>query len=86
MPCCVFLCLSDGVGLAVIVRQVQLRLQVMQYKSRHQLLTKYVLHNAMPQRLAIVVRIDVVLVVGKRSGKLHRAVLAMLSLEEWTLG
>ena len=48
MPCCVFLRLSDGVGLAVIVRQVQLRLQVMQYKSRHQLLTKYVIHNAMP--------------------------------------
>ena len=56
---CVFLHLSEGAGLAIIVRQVQLRLQVVRYKSSYRLLAEDVLHGAIPQRLAIVVSIVV---------------------------
>jgi len=58
-PGCVFLHLSKGAGLAVIVRQVQLRLHVVRYKSSYRLLAEDVLHGAIPQRLAIVVSIVV---------------------------
>jgi hypothetical protein len=43
---------------------MQLHLQGVRYKSRHRLLAEDVIHGAVPQRLAVVVRVDAVLVVG----------------------
>jgi hypothetical protein len=50
---------------------MQLRLQIVRGQSRYRLVAEKVLHRTIPQRLAIVVRIDALFVVGERSTELH---------------
>jgi hypothetical protein len=76
-PCHVSLGLRERPRLAVVARKMQLRIQIMRDQSRHRLVAEKVLHCTIPQRLAVVVCIDVLLVVGERSSKLHRVVLNM---------
>jgi hypothetical protein len=57
--------------LTVVLCQVQLHLEVVRYKSRYRLLAEDVLHGAVPQRLADVVRVDAVPIVGERRDELH---------------
>jgi hypothetical protein len=71
-PCRVSLSLCEGPRLTVIARKMQLRLQIVRGQSRHRLIAEKVLHRTIPQRLAVVVRVDALLVVGERSSKLHR--------------
>ena len=74
-PCRVFLGLREGPRLAVVARKVQLCLQIVRHQSRHRLVAEKVLHRAIPHRLAVVVCVEALLVVGERSSELHRAVL-----------
>jgi hypothetical protein len=71
-PCRVSLGLCEGPRLAVVARKMQLRLQIVRGQSRHRLVAEKVLHRMIPQQLAVVVRVDALLVVGERSSKLHR--------------
>jgi hypothetical protein len=71
-PCHVSLGLCEGSRLAIIARKMQLRLQIVRGKSRHRLVAEKVLHHTIPQRLAVVVRVDALLVVEERSSELHR--------------
>jgi hypothetical protein len=48
VPCRVSLRLSEGVGLAVLVRQVQLRLEVVHRHLRDRLIAEDVVHGAVP--------------------------------------
>jgi hypothetical protein len=43
---------------------MQLRLQIMRDQSRHRLIAEKVLHRTIPQRLAVLVRVDALLVMG----------------------
>jgi hypothetical protein len=61
--------------LAIVARKMQLRLQIVREQSWHRLVVENVLHRTIPQWLAVVVRVDVLLVVGERSSELHRVVL-----------
>ena len=61
-PCRVSLGLCERPRLAVVAREVQLRLQVVRHQSRHRLIAEKVLHRTVPQRLAVVVRVDALLV------------------------
>jgi hypothetical protein len=47
----------------------------MLHQSRDWLLTEEVVHGMVAQRLAAVVGIDAILIVGQRSGELHCALL-----------
>jgi hypothetical protein len=51
--------------LTVVARKMQLRLQIMSDQSRHWLVIKKVLYHMIPQRLAVVVHVDALLVVGE---------------------
>jgi hypothetical protein len=57
--------------LTVVARKMPLCLQIMRDQSQHWLVTEKVLHHTIPQRLAIVVRVDVLLIVGEWSSELH---------------
>jgi hypothetical protein len=76
-PCCVSLDLRERPRLTVVARKMQLRLQIARDQSRHRLVTEKVLHRIIPQWLAVVVRIDALLIMGERSSELHRVVLDM---------
>jgi hypothetical protein len=62
----------EGPRLAVVARKMQLRLQILRGQFRHRVVVEKVLHRTIPQRLAVVVRVDVILVVGEQSSELHR--------------
>jgi hypothetical protein len=76
-PCRVSLSLRERLRLAVIAHKMQLRLQIVRGQFRHRLVTENVLHHTVLQRLTVVVRVDVLLIVGERSSELHRVVLDM---------
>jgi hypothetical protein len=69
-PCHVSLGLCEGSRLAVVARKIQLCLQIVRGQSW--LVAEKVLHRTIPQRLAVVVRVDALLIVGERSSELHR--------------
>ena len=73
-PCHVSLGLCERPRLAVVAPEVQMRPQVMRHQTRRRLIAEKALRRAVPQRLAIVVRVDVLLVMRERSSELHRAV------------
>jgi hypothetical protein len=54
---------------------MQLCLQIVRDQSWHQLVAKKVLHHTIPQWFAVVVRVDVLLIVGERNSEFHRIVL-----------
>jgi hypothetical protein len=72
MPYRVSLGLCEGPRLAVITRKMQLHLQIVRGQSRHRLVIEKVLHHTIPQRLAVVVCVDALLIVGERSSELQR--------------
>jgi hypothetical protein len=76
-PCRVSLGLRERSRLTVIAHKMQLRLQIVRDQSRHRLVTEKVLHRTIPQWLAVVVRVDALLVVGERSSELHQVMLDM---------
>jgi hypothetical protein len=76
-PCRVSLGLCERPRLTVVTRKMQLCLQIVRDQSWHQLFAKKVLHRTIPQWLAVVVHVDVLLIVGERSSELHRVVLDM---------
>jgi hypothetical protein len=51
----------------------------MHRQSRDGLITEDVVQGAVAQRLILVVGIDTILIVGQRSGELHRALLVPIS-------
>jgi hypothetical protein len=71
-PCRVSLGLCERQRLVVIARKVQLRLQVVWHESRHWLVAEKVLHRTVPQRLTVVARVDVLLIVGERGSERNR--------------
>jgi hypothetical protein len=62
---------SSGSRLAVVARKMQLHLQIMRGQSRHRLVAEKVLHCTISQRLTVVVHVDALLIMGKRSSELH---------------
>jgi hypothetical protein len=77
MPCYMSLSLRERPRLAVITRKIQLRLQIVRDQSWHWLVTEKVLHRTIPQRLTVVIRVNVLLVVGELSSELYWVVLDM---------
>jgi hypothetical protein len=71
MPCCMSLSLRERPRLVVITRKMQLRLQIVRDQSWHWLVTEKVLHRTIPQRLTVVIRVNVLLVVGELSSELY---------------
>jgi hypothetical protein len=63
--------LCEGPRLTVITRKMQLRLQIVRGQSRHRLVVEKIFHRMILQRLTVVIRVDVLLVVGERSSELH---------------
>jgi hypothetical protein len=63
-PCRVSLDLRERPRLTIVTRKMQLRLQIMRDQSRHRLIAEKVLHRTIPQRLAVLVRVDALLVMG----------------------
>jgi hypothetical protein len=76
-PCRVSLGLRKRPRLIVGARKMQMHLQIVRGQSRHWLVTENVLHRTIPQRLAVVVHVDALLIVGERSSELHQVVLDM---------
>jgi hypothetical protein len=64
-PCSVSLGLCERSRLTVVARKMQLCLQIVRDQFRHWLVTEKVLHHTIPQRLAVVVRVDALLIVGE---------------------
>jgi hypothetical protein len=71
-PCRVSLGLCEGPRLTVVARKMQLRLQIVRGQSRHRLVVEKVIYRTIPQWLAVVVRVDALLIVGEWSSELHR--------------
>jgi hypothetical protein len=67
--------LRERPRLTVVARKMQLRLQIERDQSWHRLVAEKVLHRMIPQRLTVVVHVDALLVVEKRSSELHQVVL-----------
>jgi hypothetical protein len=76
-PCSMSLSLRKRPRLAAVARKMQLRLHIVRDQSRHRLVTEKVFHRTIPPRLAVMVRVDTLLVVGERSSELHWVVLDM---------
>jgi hypothetical protein len=77
MPSRVFLGLHERPRLAIVACKMQLFCQNARRRARHQRVNEKALHLSIPQRLAIVARVDTLLVVGERGHELHWVVLDM---------
>jgi hypothetical protein len=76
-PSRMFLCLRERPRLAIVACKMQLSRQIARCQAPHRRVDEKTLHRMIPQRLAVVARIDTLLVVGKRGHELHRVVLDM---------
>jgi hypothetical protein len=76
-PSRVFLGLRERPRLAIVACKMQLSRQNARRQARHRRVDEKALHRTISQRLAVVARVDVLLVVGQRGHELHRVVLDM---------
>jgi hypothetical protein len=74
-PRCMFLGLSERPRLAIVACKIQLFRQNARRRVRHRWVDEKALHLSIPQRLAVVARVDTLLVVGERGHELHWVVL-----------
>jgi hypothetical protein len=76
-PCCVPFRLGEGTRLTVVLCKVQLNVKVVLRQSRDRLLAEEVVHGTVAQRLAAVVGVYAILVVGQWSGELYCVLLVV---------
>jgi hypothetical protein len=74
-PSRMFLGLCERPRLTIIACKMQLSCQNARRRARHRRVDEKALHPSIPQRLAVVARVDALLVAGERGHELHWVVL-----------